>query len=146
MKRLLWRTLAVSFYLSVAQSPAVAGEYSFTRIADDTGNFAPFTSAPAPSIAPDGMVAFIAELGSVTSVNTGDGGPITELARTEFLGLTTITGPTSQDAAGAVYFLAQPFTAPVGIYKATTGGAAELYGGTGLSLHTVPRVNDSGVV
>ena len=141
-----WKALTIIFGLSVAISGAVAGEYSFTRIADDTGNFAPFTSAPAPSIAPDGTVAFIAELGSVTSVNTGDGGPTTELARTQFLGLTTITGPTSQDAAGAVYFLAQPFTAPLGVYKATTSGEAELYGGTGLSLHTVPRVNDSGVV
>jgi len=146
MLRLLWMVLTIFLGLLVVQSSVVAGEYSFTRIADDSGNFAPFTSAPAPSIAPDGTVAFIAELGSVTSVNTGDGGPTTELARTEFLGLTTITGPTSQDAAGGVYFLAQPFTAPIGVYKATTSGETELYGGTDLSLHTVPRVNDAGVV
>lgn len=148
MIRLLWTALTIFLGLSVAQSPVVAGEYSFTRIADDTGSFAPFISAPAPSIAPDGTVAFIATLdaGGITSVNTGGGGATTELVRTSLLGLSSITGPSSQDNGGAVYFLGQGLTSPVAVYMATTSGESVLYGGTGLSLHTVPRVNDSGVV
>jgi len=150
-KRRGLRSLTALFVaaLGVLMAPGIvsAGEYRFTRIADDSGTFAPFTSTPAPSIAPDGTVAFIATLdaGGITSVNTGDGGATTELVRTSFLGLSTITGPTSQDSGDAVYFLGQGLTSPVAIYRANTGGESVLYGGAGLSLHTVPRVNDGGV-
>ena len=130
----------------MASGPVAAADYGFTRIADDSGAFASFGAAPAPSIAPDGTVAFIAPLDSgETSVDQGDGGATTEVVRTAVGGLQTITGPPAQDGAGSVYFLAETAAGGAAIFKGSIG-ASLLYGGAGLSQHTVPRANDGGTV
>jgi hypothetical protein len=125
---------------------AHAGDWSFTRIADDDGAFMSFPVAP--SIAADGSVAYLAQLDSgPISLNLGSGGATSELLRTGGAGLATVTGPPAQDGLGRVYVLGQTAGGPAGVYRVTPGQPpALLYGGTGISQHTVPRANATGVV
>jgi hypothetical protein len=138
--------LSVCAVASLATA-ARADDWSFTRIADDTAGFAPFAGGTPPSIAPDGTVAFLAALdaGPIT-LNVGAGAATTELLRTG-AAFASVAGPPAQGALGDTFVLATPVGEPVGIYRASAGVAPSLvYGGAGLTLHTVPRVNDAGVV
>lgn len=139
--------LAIGLAVQLSPNLAWAGQYTFTRIADTSGEFNSFGFF---SINDSGAVAFQATVdgaGGGGGIYSGSGGAITTIADGNDFRPNVFGQFPSINNSGTVAFTAQPYDGGVGIYTGD-GGAISTAAFTGgpLLLLWEPSLNDSGVV